>query len=353
MGLLAWAILWPETGCADPACARKRFAVAIEVDGFKQVEPIEFQVPVGKQSASLHEILASGGVDATLVSDQFDLPYKAASGALDRADLYRFAQVWRKRTLPDSADAKLYALLAPALISDSGEPLFGVMFDIAGREGFAIAPATTAHQFGAREPASVPLLQLRTFAHELLHSLNRRHIDAMQMRDGRLTLEAPTQCIANREQRHWSLREPPLMAIRPQTIRFFQTAASRDVLPGKSNSPFLSRRASPTECEDVRANTAADPARTRWELATRRLRSLFAIQTAAAAQADDAQPAPTAPADVELHIQAMPAAYPRGYPVAVRVVAYNSGDEALPIKGRLNPSYGMVRIEHRALDESD
>ena len=50
---------------------------------------------------------------------------------------------------------------------------------------------------------------------------------------------------------------------------------------------------------------------------------------------------------VELRIQAMPAAYPLGYPVAIRVLARNLGKEALPIKGRLNPSYGVVRIEYR------
>ena len=43
----------------------------------------------------------------------------------------------------------------------------------------------------------------------------------------------------------------------------------------------------------------------------------------------------------------MPAAYPLGYPVAIRVLARNVGHEALPIKGRLNPSYGVVRIEYR------
>jgi outer membrane protein OmpA-like peptidoglycan-associated protein len=37
--------------------------------------------------------------------------------------------------------------------------------------------------------------------------------------------------------------------------------------------------------------------------------------------------------------------------VAVRIVARNTSGVALPIKNRLNPSYGMVRIEHRRVGE--
>jgi outer membrane protein OmpA-like peptidoglycan-associated protein len=36
----------------------------------------------------------------------------------------------------------------------------------------------------------------------------------------------------------------------------------------------------------------------------------------------------------------------------VRIIARNVSDAPLPIKGRLNPSYGMVRIEHRRADEA-
>ena len=137
------------------------------------------------------------------------------------------------------------------------------------------------------------------------------------------------------------------MEVSPATIQFFQTAASRDILPGEKSSPFSSRRASPTECDELRARTAEDPARTRWELAIRRLRSLFLIRSAAAADAEQAEPADIEQTAAELRIQAMPAAYPLGYPIAIRVLARNVGQEALPIKGRLIPSYGVVRIEYR------
>src|SRR6185295_19330198 len=223
------------------------------------------------QSVSLRAIMNGGGIETAVTPDDLDLPYKAASGPLDRADLYRFAAAWGSKTVPSDADAKVYALLTAALVSDTGEPLFGIMFDVKDRQGFAVAPPTTANLFSSRERDAVPLLQLRTFAHELLHALNRRHYDAAQMSDGRLTLEAPTRCISERERGQWFLREPPLMDISPATIRFFQTAASRDSLPGEKSSPFSSRRASPIECDELRARIAEDPARTRWQLAIRRL----------------------------------------------------------------------------------
>ena len=345
--LLGWALLWPDSSCSQPACARQRFSIAIEVDALNQVPSIRFDVPTDNEPVSLHAILKSGGIDTTLTPDNLDLPYKAASGPLDRADLYRFAAAWSSKTVPEGADAKVYALLAAALVSDTGEPLFGIMFDVRDRQGFAVAPPTTANQFGEREPAAVPLLQLRTFAHELLHALNRRHYDAVQMPDGRLTLEAPTRCISGQERGDWFLRESPLMQMSPGTIRFFQTAASRDILPGETSSPFSSRRASPTECDEMRARTGPEPAQTRWALAVQRLRDLFSIRSATAAQADQGQPTNSEQKAVELRIQAMPAAYPLGYPVAVRVLARNVGDEPLPIKGRLNPSYGVIRIEYR------
>lgn len=351
-GILIWALFWPDAQCTEPACARKRFAIAVELDAFKQVDPIELDVAVGNERVTLHSIFASGGVDTTVVPDQADLPYKAASGALDRADLYQFATTWRSAQTRREVDASIYALLAPALVSDTGEPLFGIMFDVDERGGFAVAPSTTMHRFGEREPASVPLLQLRTFAHELLHSLNRRHIDAVQMPDGRLTLEAPTRCISRESAGQWWLREPPLMTVSPTTISFFQTAARTDILPGRAHSPFQSRRASPTECEDARSNAAADPARSRWELALRRIRGLLAIRAALAQvpEVEDVEPLESA---VELRIQAMTAAYPLGYPVAVRITARNSSEAALPIKGRLSPSYGMVRIEHRRVGQPE
>lgn len=351
--LLGWALLWPDSSCTQPACARQRFSIAIEVDALQQVPTIPFEVPAQGQHVSLRDIMSGGGIDTTVAPDDLDLPYKAASGPLDRADLYRFADAWGSKAVPSGADAKVYALLAAALVSDSGEPLFGIMFDVKDRQGFAVAPPTTANQFGGREPDAVPLLQLRTFTHELLHALNRRHVDAVQMSDGRLTLEAPTRCISEQERGQWFLREPPLMEVSPATIRFFQTAASRDILPGEKSSPFSSRRASPTECDELRARTAEDPARTRWELAIKRLRSLFIIRSAAAADAEQAEHAHSEQKAVELRIQAMPAAYPLGYPIAIRVLARNLGHEALSIKGRLSPSYGVVRIEYRRSGTDD
>ena len=245
---LIWALFWPDTSCSEPACVRKRFAIAVELDAFERVDPIELNITVGDEPIGVSSIFASGGVDAEVVADEADLPYKSASGALDRADLYQVATAWRNAQVRGDIDASIYALLAPTLVSDTGEPLFGIMFDLDDREGFAIAPSTTAHRFGEREPASVPLLQLRTFAHELLHSLNRHHLDAAQMSDGRLTLEAPTSCISRQSDGYWSLREPPLMAISPASISFFQTASRTDVLPGKAHSPFQAHRRSLTQC---------------------------------------------------------------------------------------------------------
>lgn len=358
-GLLGWALFWPESSCASPACARQRFAVAIELDSFRNVKPIQFDVPAEDgRRISLRSMFAAGGIDVTLEQDQADLPYVASSGALDRADLYQFAVAWRNRAAPQGTDARIYALLATALVSDTGEPLFGIMFDDADREGFAVAPATTAHKFGGRELQSVPKLQLRTFAHELLHALNRRHLDAMQMDDGRLTLEAPTRCISGQQQGEWFLREAPLMQISPATIRFFQSAARSEILPGKENAAYQLRRASPTECEDARANLAGNLERSRWELASRRLRQLFSIQSAGAAESEEVEDSGEIEETqsgllIDLRLQALPAAYPLGYPIAVRLIAHNAGAQPLPIKGRLMPAYGMVRIEYRADGDSD
>jgi len=387
--LFGWALFWPEDACGEPACVRPRFSLAIEVDAFRQVAPIDFEVPVGESSVSLHQILAAGGIDVRVQPGQMDLPYMAASGPLDRADLYQFAATWRSKTIPEGVDARIYALLATALISDTGESLFGIMFDDVDREGFAVAPAMTVSKFGEREPEAIPLLQLRTFTHELLHALNRRHLDAAVMHDGRLSVEAPTRCISGQEYGHWYLREFPLLAISPETIRFFQTASPRDVLPGQESARFQ-KHSSPTECEDARTNLAGEMAVTRWQLAQRRLREAFSIQTARAtdewpADADTGSVAPKpelqqshaqeAPHDgagegedpgdngtevaaperppVELRLQALPTPYPLGYPIAIRILARNDGDRALPIKGRLMPGYGMVHVEYRSLPVSD
>jgi len=352
--LFSWALLWPVSSCAEPACARQRFTVAIEIDAVRDVPPVELEVADTEGRVSLESIFATGGIALDVHSDQLDLPYQSASGALDPADLYQFAAAWRDRASPTGADARIYALLTTSLVSDTGEPLFGIMFDIADREAVAVAPATIARYFGDREPERVRILQLRTFSHELLHALNRHHLDAAQMQDGRLTLEAPTRCISDREGRQWYLLESPLMAISPQTIRFLQTAHSRDILPGRTNVSFLPGRASATECNEVRATTQATPAETRWQLAMRRLRQLVPIGTAEAAASRQGNPKTgDTSAAVDLRLQALPSAYPLGYPIAVRVLAHNLGSTPLPLKGRLSPGYGMVSIEYRSASQPD
>ena len=235
-------------------CASARSSIAVEVDALRQVPAIPFDVPAQGQPVSLRAILSGGGIDTAVTPDDLDLPYKAASGPLDRADSVQirrtpgvarqFRQVQMQKFMHCSRQ-RWFRIVA----SRCSESCLTSRID----KGFAVAPPTTANQFGDREPDAVPLLQLRTFTHELLHALNRRHFDAVEMSDGRLTLEAPTRCISAQERGQWFLREPPLMEVSPATIRFFQTAASRDILPGEKSSPFSSRRASPTECDELRA----------------------------------------------------------------------------------------------------
>jgi outer membrane protein OmpA-like peptidoglycan-associated protein len=340
VALFLWALYWPASDCDHPSCARQRYSVALEVDTLAQVEPISFEVTDTDPPISLTGILRGGGIELNLTLDERALPYDPASGPLDRADLFQLVTAWKNKSVP-GADATLYALLVNSLIADDGQELFGIMFDTSGREGFAVAPRTTERFFREHEPTQIATLQLRTFAHELLHSLNRHHTDAAQTQEGRLTLEAPTRCISEMQPRGWRLLEPPLMAISPRTIRFFQTARARDILPGPANSPYASRHASPTECDDVRAQVADLEDRSRFALALQRLQLLLGFSSAEAAESDP----PPAAADIRL--QAQSAAYPLGYPVAVRLTVKNTGEQTLPIVGRLNPRYGMFVIEHR------
>lgn len=342
LAVLLWALFWPANDCDSPSCAQQRYAVGLEIDALGQIEPISFDVDDGNDRVSLESIMRGGGIELTPAIDQTGLPYDPESGPLDRADLFQLVTAWRS-SVTQGKDATLYALLVNSLIADNGEELFGMMFDTAGREGFAVAPRTTERFYRDHAPTLIPRLQLRTFAHELLHALNRDHADAVQTPDGRLTLEAPTRCISEKQQRGWSLVEAPLMELSPHTIRFFQTAAPRDVLPGPENSPFTRRRASPTECDDARAQAAGPADNSRWGMVMRRLKTLLWLPSAQAA-ADPTSDAPFA----EIRLQAQTAAYPLGYPIAVRVIVDNSGADALPIAGRLNPRYGMLMIEYRA-----
>jgi outer membrane protein OmpA-like peptidoglycan-associated protein len=347
IAVFLWAMFWPASACDRPSCARQRYSVALEIDTLGQIEPISFDVDDGDDRVSLKSIMRGGGIELTPAIDQIGLPYAAESGPLDRADLFQLVTAWRSNSTKGK-DATLYALLVYGLIADNGEELFGMMFDTAGREGFAVAPRTTERFYREHAPRHIPTLQLRTFAHELLHALNRDHADAVQTPDGRLTLEAPTRCISQKQQRGWSLIEPPLMELSPHTIRFFQTAAPRDVLPGPENSPFTRRQASPTECDDARAQTARPGENTRWAIAVRRLKTLLFLRSAQAAS-DSQSRTPFA----QIRLQAQSAAYPLGYPIAVRVMVDNSGADALPIVGRLSPRYGMLMIEYRAAGAED
>lgn len=343
-GLLICAALWPIEPCSHPSCVRQRFTLALEIDALEQVEPIALEVETPEGPQSLTSIMSSGGIAVSPWYDDLNVPYNPASGPLDRADLYQFVSAWRSRTARRQADARIYALLTAGLISDSGESLFGIMFDLAGREAFAVAPRTTQRYFQALEPQSIELLQLRTFVHELLHAMNRDHADAAVLQDGRLTLEAPTRCIAVARSRQWSLLEQPLMALSPATIRFFQSAPSREVLPGYGNSPYARRRTSASECERARANVAAGGPERGWQRMLRQLQSMLAIPTVHAAET---QPLDERTLDAHIALQAQPAAYPLGYPIAVRVVVRNTGDEPLPLGGRLDPAYGFVTLEYR------
>ena len=349
--LVAWAFFWPDMTCSDPTCSRKRFELFVELDSFRGLEPIALEVETDEGVASAARILGSGGFDLRVVADDDHLPYSPDAGPLDRADLYQYALAWRNLAPPSRADAKVYALVAPSIVSDRGERLFGIMFDSAGREGIAIAPLQTVRTFGQYEADSIPLLQLRTFVHEMLHALNRQHLDAMQMPDGRLTLEAPTRCIARQEGGAWRLSERPLMALSPATIRFFQTAEPRDLLPGRANTPFEGLRSSATECADARANRVEYGFASRWEFAKRRLFWILGVASAEAQDTteetpdtleDEPQPPP-----LHLRIEGQQAAYPLGYPIALRLMVENRSQEALPLRGRLAPAYGILQVEYR------
>ncbi len=50
-----------------------------------------------------------------------------------------------------------------------------------------------------------------------------------------------------------------------------------------------------------------------------------------------------------LRLQAQVAPYPLGYPIAIRVMVENTGEQPLPVVGRLNPRYGMLVVEYREL----
>ena len=353
----AGAVFWADLPCSQPSCARSRYSLFVELDSFRDIPPIPMELNIGGRSVSARTILASGGIDVEIESDDRSLPYDAESGPLDRADLYQYSLAWRNLAAPAEVDGQIYAMITPALISDRGEPLFGLMFDGAGREGIAVAPRQTVQTFERTSAASIPTLQLRTFMHEMLHALNRHHLDAMQMRDGRISLEAPTRCLAKQENGEWVLVEEPFLALSPGTIRFFQTAAARDIMPGSANSPFEGLHSSASECEDARANTYDTLANSRWEFAKQRFFEFLGVGSARAQEPVDLteEPPSVEPevASISLQVQAQSAPYPTGYPIGIRIIAENRSDQMLPIKGRLAPSYGLVQVEVRQKGTED
>ncbi len=348
--LAAGAVFWVDIPCSDPSCARARYSLFVELDSFRDIDAIPLELDSSGRAVSARSILASGGIDVSIERDDDALPYDPESGPLDRADLYQYSLAWRNRAVPSNADAQIYAVITPALVSDRGEPLFGLMFDGAGREGIAVAPLQTVRTFQRTSPDSIPALQLRTFMHEMLHALNRRHLDAAQMRDGRITLEAPTRCLARQENGQWILAEEPLLALSPATIRFFQTAAPRDILPGGANTPFEGMRSSATECEDARANAYDALANSRWEFAKQRFLGLLGVGSASAQEIEEVEQEPP---QVSLRVQAQEAPYPLGYPIAIRIMAENQSKDALPIKERLAPPYGLIQVQYRFKDEEE
>jgi outer membrane protein OmpA-like peptidoglycan-associated protein len=74
---------------------------------------------------------------------------------------------------------------------------------------------------------------------------------------------------------------------------------------------------------------------------------LFWFTAAEAAEPSQSQP------QVAIRLQAQTAPYPLGYPVAIRVMVDNTGEETLPVVGRLNPRYGMLTIESREAGSDD
>ena len=345
VALLAWAFLWPDSRCASPDCAELRFRVAVELDTLRGVEPVPLDVALRDDRVSLQGLLAAGGIELDMLPDQAGLPYDPSAGPLTQTDLFAYAEFASSGATPRGADGRIYALVVPALVSDEGVPLFGVLFDRAGREGIAVAPATTRRLFRAYDDVLIRMLQLRTFTHELLHALNRHHVDAAPAQDGRLTVEAPTRCIAEVSTGTWQLREPPLWALSPATIRHFQTARPADVLPGARSSPFDLARGSARDCEIARLSPA-EAASTRLARARDRLIGLFTIASADAPQAG-------ATARAALRLEAQSAPYPVGFPIVVRLHASNTGEAPLALIGRLAPPYGVINIDTRREGEEE
>jgi hypothetical protein len=344
--LLALASRWLATltavPCAEPACAELRYRLHVELDVLSGAESVPVAARASGHTLDLDGLLSQGGIAVEVLSDGSTLPYDPSAGALDEADLLAYAEAWSSRDVPAGSDARVYAISAPELRSANGDLLFGVLFDHAGREAIAVAPTTTRRLFAEHEATLVSVLQLRTFAHELLHALNRHHVDAAQSADERLTAEAPTHCIADASAGGWRLREVPLWALSPSTIRHFQSARAVDVLPGYGSSPFDLARGTTRDCELARRTPMGRP-RSWLERIRGDLPRLF--ESAWAAEAEPILEGEKASA--ELRIEAQQAPYPLGFPIIVRVHVTNTGAAPLALLRRLAPAYGILIVETR------
>ena len=371
LGALAWSLLRNGgSACSEPWCAVERYRVALEIDAVAGTAVPALRVPAvagemqdDNEPADFTAVLAQGGVRVDVRIDQTSLPLDAGIAGLEGADLYQYAAAWRDTRAHPGVDAQVYALIANRIFTGSGHELFGLMFDIDGREAFAVAPAATQAAFARFAPAYVPQLQLRTMLHEFLHVLNRGHRDAVAFPDGRVSLEAPTRCLALPSPEGWRLREPPRFALSPATIAFLQAGAASQVLPGRGHAGYAGLGSAMDECVMARASRAPEPAQSRWQAVLQRLTALLGRNDAHAAPAarpstptaGATQPAtqPGMPPVTRLQLQGAVATYPLGYPVALRVVLWNETGVALPLRGRLQPEYDHLMLETRRAGTRD
>jgi hypothetical protein len=82
--------------------------------------------------------------------------------------------------------------------------------------------------------------------------------------------------------------------------------------------------------------------------------SEFQLSEAQAAAQNEAEVAlEQSTAEAELRIQALPTIYPLGYPIAIRVLVRNVGEQSLPLRERLLPGFGMMQFEVRTAGSED
>lgn len=352
--------------CGNHICPIERVRLDLEIDAMRGVDVPPLETPDG----SFASVMAQGGIAVTARIDQPALPAPDNDTALDGADLYAYATEWRTHDSRRGVDAQMYALIVNRIQSDSAVELFGLMFDVDGRSAFAVAPDTTRTLFSRYQPGAVPTLQLRTLLHEFLHGLNREHLDAARFADGRLSIEAPTRCIAIRATGGWKLQEQPRLELSPATIRHFQSAPLASILPGPAHARYEGAPGGSGECERIRANrvpdepdswqqrmadsmqhllqllrddASADPAGQRGASTSLRTAATARGGTHSTARLQHGTAARPAP----ILLQAARAPYPLGYPIALRVIVTNITAQTLAVRGRLQPEFGNVSIDVR------